>query len=92
GVFYLQERGWPLKPVMRLKWLGDCSYTLYIVHFPVLVFCSGLILHFNHNTLPKTQLYIVAAILFTILLSHYLHRLIERPFINKRRRMEVSNA
>ena len=91
-VFYLQQKGMGFKIITKLKWLGDCSYTLYIVHFPILVLFNGLLLHFNHNSFPKSQLYIGLAIIFIVTFSFYLHKLIERPFLRRSEKIPAYNA
>ncbi len=86
--FYLRSRGAQLILLNKLKWLGDCSYTLYIIHFPVTVFLGGLALHYNHNEMPRSLLPLFAGIAFNILLAWFLHLIIERPFTNNKKAVQ----
>jgi peptidoglycan/LPS O-acetylase OafA/YrhL len=89
-LFYARTRGAGLMLLNKLKWLGDCSYTLYIIHFPVTVFFNGLILHYNHNEMPRTLIFVFLMIFFNIFLAYLLHFVIERPFISGARAAKKS--
>ena len=39
--FAWQERGGSLFVLEQLRPLGDCSYTLYVIHVPIVMFISG---------------------------------------------------
>ena len=82
--FYLQEKGVSFAWAKKIKWLGDCSYTLYITHFPILVFMNGLILHHTNNVLPKSLIFIFIAIVILPIYAYLLHFLTENLFIKKR--------
>lgn len=84
-LLYLKSRGWRFIGLNKLRWLGDCSYTLYIVHFPVLVFINGLILHFNDNKMPVSLIFVVLGTTFCIALAWALHFVLEKPFIGGRK-------
>ncbi|MGI9386501.1 MAG: acyltransferase family protein [Methyloligellaceae bacterium] len=56
-----------------LTWLGEISYSLYLVHWPVIVFFSYLL--FPEPSLSARCL----ALLLCILLATVLHRFIEEP-------------
>jgi peptidoglycan/LPS O-acetylase OafA/YrhL len=82
--FWLQARGIDLSISRKIKWLGDCSYTLYIIHFPILVFCNGLLLKLTHDVMPKSQLYVLVFIPFILIVSYAIHLLVEKPFLSRR--------
>jgi peptidoglycan/LPS O-acetylase OafA/YrhL len=61
-------------PVRGLAFLGDFSYSLYLVHWPVLVFTRAAWL----ESAPAWAMYI--AVLVSLLLSYLLYRFVEEPF------------
>ncbi|SEQ50541.1 Peptidoglycan/LPS O-acetylase OafA/YrhL, contains acyltransferase and SGNH-hydrolase domains [Rosenbergiella nectarea] len=62
-----------------LSFLGDVSYSIYLVHFPVMMFITDK--HgFLFNTLPHSVLFITS-IIISILLAYLLNFLIEKPSI-----------
>ncbi len=63
----------------RLKWLGDYSFTLYLVHGTILMFLSGLIINF-YKQLPTHHYFVIIFIIFINLFSYFVHLLIEKPF------------
>ena len=65
-----------------LKPLGDCSYTLYLIHVPFLVFASGFLMNQN-GSLPQHHWYVVIATIELTFVAYFLHFLIERPFTRK---------
>ena len=62
------------RPVRALAFLGDFSYSLYLVHWPVIVFTRAAWL--EHA--PAWALYLAIAI--SVALSLVLYRLVEEPF------------
>jgi peptidoglycan/LPS O-acetylase OafA/YrhL len=50
-----RNRGGTLMPLERLKWLGDISYPLYLLHFPILFLICGFLLRASPTgELPMT--------------------------------------
>jgi peptidoglycan/LPS O-acetylase OafA/YrhL len=82
--FVLKERGASLAPLVRLGPLGEMSYTLYVVHFPILVLCSGLLMRASGGTLPMHFGWVVVAIALCLTAAWALHFLVERPFTSRR--------
>jgi len=82
--FYLQEKGFVFSWTMKLQWLGDCSYTLYIIHFPILVFLNGVILHYTNNSMPRSLVFIFPGIVISFVFAYLLHFIVEKPFTTKR--------
>ena len=79
--FELSRRNVLLIWLARLKPLGDMSYTLYVVHFPLLVFMSGwLMSRSQRHELPTDFSWVVIGILGTMMIAFGLHFFLERPF------------
>lgn len=82
--FFLQEKGY--KTILEyLKPLGDISYSLYVIHMPIVVFMSGWILQTSGNQLlPQSFKYVLLGIIVSILAAIFSYFLVEKPFIKKR--------
>jgi peptidoglycan/LPS O-acetylase OafA/YrhL len=78
-----QESGRSLSALVRLRPLGAMSYTLYVVHFPVLVFLSGSLMRARGGSLPDHLWWVAAGILLCSLLAWALHFVVERPFTTR---------
>lgn len=82
-LFQLKKNNFLFKVLEKIKWLGNCSYTLYVVHFPILVLLAGIVLHYHNNQMPHTQLYAVAAIIIATSIAYLLHFITERKWTKK---------
>jgi len=89
--FALQEAGWTLRPINRLQFLGDMSYSLYVMHMPILVFVSGwLMTRTPDGTLPHhfgPMMLICAGVL---VFAYAVHWIVEQPFIRSSGKKRVS--
>jgi peptidoglycan/LPS O-acetylase OafA/YrhL len=83
-LLWWNEKGLSLRFLELLKPLGDFSYTLYIIHFPILVFLSGMIMKFNHNQLPVHSFFILGGIIICLAISYLFHFFTETPFLTKK--------
>lgn len=81
--FALQESGWSLRPLARLQPLGNMSYTLYVLHFPILVFMGGCLMKTNGGVLPEHFGWVGIGIALCLLVAWLLHFVIERPFTRR---------
>lgn len=81
--FFLQQKGISFTLFNKLKWLGNCSYTIYIIHFPILVFMNGMLLSL-YGKMPQNQIFIYLAVVIILGISYLVHLLVEKPFIRKR--------
>jgi peptidoglycan/LPS O-acetylase OafA/YrhL len=84
--FWLKEKGYDLKILNKLKWLGDCSYTLYVIHFPVLMLLGVFIASHNGGRLPASFLFMIVGMILCVLLAHLFHFITEKPFLVRKRK------
>ena len=86
--FGLQERGWSLHLLARLKPLGDMSYTLYIIHMPVLVFLAGWVMSRSAGgTLPGHFGWAAAGSVVCLVIAWLAHFIVEKPFTSRKTRV-----
>ncbi|MFD1628605.1 acyltransferase family protein [Pseudopedobacter beijingensis] len=78
--FCLHEKNVETKAFNKIQWLGACSYTLYIIHSPILVFISGYLMK-RDGKLPSHFGYVIAGTSLSILVAWLLHYVIEKPFM-----------
>ena len=73
------------------KWhrLGAFSYTLYVIHFPFICLFSGLLLHYNNNTLPHHSYYVIAGSLLMLPIAWILHFISEVPFTKNKKKLQT---
>lgn len=83
GCFFLQRNGFSLGGLLKLKWLGDCSYTLYVIHFPLIALFSGYLMSRNPQ-LPSHFGFVWVGIIGAVVLSYGVHFLVEKPFTSRR--------
>jgi peptidoglycan/LPS O-acetylase OafA/YrhL len=74
-----------LHPIIKfLNWvkpLGDCSYTLYLIHGTIFIFIAGGLIS-KTGGLPHHHFYVILAAIGVSIIAYLLHFLIEKPFIN----------
>ena len=68
------------KPLQKL---GAMSYSLYIVHFPVLAMISAIWLAYN-SSLPQTPFLLIGGIAATLIVARLTYYVAERPFLSRR--------
>lgn len=85
-IFAIQAR-WPraMKPFESLGWLGDMSYTLYVLHMPMLIFMSGLLIRWDpEGRLPQRPWAMLGGLAIILGTSYVAHLAVERPFVRRR--------
>lgn len=78
------------KALAKLKWLGDCSYTLYVIHFPILTFVSGCLIKQNRE-LPSNFYLVAASVPVLVFTAWLLHFILEKPFMNNQSRLSSNS-
>lgn len=81
--FMSRSEGLHIRILSKIKKVGDFSYTLYIIHYPILVFLSGWLLSRTDETLPRHSYYIMPVTGMVLVISYFVHFLTEIPFIRK---------
>ena len=77
----LNQRGRSLKFLERLKPLGDMSYTLYITHFPIMIFIgTWLVATSPTHALPISFEWIIVGCAICLIVAWLLHFIVEKPF------------
>jgi peptidoglycan/LPS O-acetylase OafA/YrhL len=61
-----------------IKWLGKMSYSLYVVHFPVLAMICAIYLS-GHSDLPRTPWLMLGGIVAALSVGYGVYRLAEKP-------------
>jgi peptidoglycan/LPS O-acetylase OafA/YrhL len=90
-LFFLQEKGIVLKWLEKLQGLGGFSYTLYVIHFPILVLMSGYLLSKNNNQMPHTQVYVFIGITICSMIAYALHFITEKWVLSKTNKVSISS-
>jgi len=90
--FAAQERGWSLSLLERLRPLGDCSYTLYVIHAPIVMLISGWLMSRSPTGELPTNPAWTLCVLGIIPLAYVAHLLVERPFLRPQPRASLSVA
>ena len=80
-----------IKFISKFKFLGDFSYSLYITHFPILVFISGTLIAYNCGLLPKNQVFIFIGCVPCLIIALLCYFLIEKPSINFKLKKSIKN-
>jgi len=82
--FAIQDRGWAahLLASRPLRWLADISYTLYLVHMPMIRLVGAFV---SSHTLA-----FVIGVALAIVVSQIVREVIEKPALRWRRRFEAS--
>jgi peptidoglycan/LPS O-acetylase OafA/YrhL len=82
--FAMQESGLRLRLLERLKPLGETSYTLYVIHMPIIVLISGWLMSRSANhQLPRGVLWPLAASALVLIVAYPIHLIVEKPFTRK---------
>ena len=64
------------------RWLGERSYALFLVHFPVLLFANTALAEVEPLAILPPLIPLAASLGFSILLADAFHRWVERPCLS----------
>ncbi len=85
-------------PVLRLleapaaMWLGAISYSLYLIHAPVLASLHVITRHLQFQSLPTFAVLIALGVPLALLAAYGFHLGCERPFLSQRAARAAANA
>jgi peptidoglycan/LPS O-acetylase OafA/YrhL len=60
-----------------LSWLGNLSYTLYIIHFPILLLYSSILMNHNEGLLPRHFWHVILGVILSLMLAYPVSRIME---------------
>ncbi|MFT3738847.1 MAG: acyltransferase [Breznakibacter sp.] len=84
GLFYFQHKAKILRPFEILKPLGDISYSLYVIHMPIIVFISGILMQANESMLlPSHFGYMLLGCIVSLSMAYLAYWLAERPSLSR---------
>jgi len=82
----VKETSVGIKIISKLKLLGQFSFTLYIIHYPVFIFIRGLWQSSHGGLLPMHFGLVFLSIVSVTLLAYLLHFITEVPFVSSKRK------
>jgi peptidoglycan/LPS O-acetylase OafA/YrhL len=74
---------WPSLPILNA--LGDRSYALYLVHWPICEVAAGVFAQHLPDTAVTHYGYAIVAVWLSFVVTEALHRLVKRPSHNSAR-------
>ena len=79
--FYLQQQGMKLSILNKLKGLGDFSYTLYVTHWPIVIFLTPWWARYAEGKFPgAAPIGLVFLALVPLGIAYVAHLFVEKPF------------
>lgn len=77
----------------RLTWRGDMSYTLYVTHYPIMIFlCGWLMSRDPEHALPGHCGFAVFGTVLCVAIAHGCHLFTEKPFATTKRRQRLVSS
>jgi peptidoglycan/LPS O-acetylase OafA/YrhL len=88
-----RNRGGSLRAVEALRRLAPFSYTLYVTHFPILLFlCGWLLTRSPAGRLPMDAGWALLGAALCTAVAYVAHFVVERPFLSRRKPYDASAA
>ena len=79
--FYLQQQGLKLTLLNKLKGLGDFSYTLYVTHWPLVIFLTPWWARHAEAKFPgSAPMGLVFLTVVPLVIAYVAHLFVEKPF------------
>jgi peptidoglycan/LPS O-acetylase OafA/YrhL len=66
----------------KFSFLGTFSYSLYLLHWPILILIMNIVLINSENVIPYHYWYVIASIFISTLLIYIIYLFTEKKFIN----------
>jgi peptidoglycan/LPS O-acetylase OafA/YrhL len=81
ALVWLQRSAWPARWLQQawMLWLGQVSYSVFLIHFPVCLFVNAVVSHFWPGQLAANALGMLAAFGLSLLTGEALYRSVESP-------------
>lgn len=76
---YEFKKSWFIKGIIKL---GEISYSLYLVHLPVLIFMYVIVFKYSNELVFYNRIWYVTGILVSVIAGIILYRLVEKPSMN----------
>ncbi len=73
------KKTWLIKGIIKL---GEVSYSLYLVHLPVLILMYSLIFMYTKELIFYNRIWYVAGVLFSVVAGVLLYKAVEKPSMN----------
>lgn len=84
-LFYWFERKRKIMILLgKCSFLGRPSYTLYVIHFPLLVMYNGILLNINNNVFPFTFIHVLISVVGIYYISSMVSGVVERRWTVKK--------
>jgi peptidoglycan/LPS O-acetylase OafA/YrhL len=86
GLLAWRNRGGSLRAIEVLRPLAPFSYTLYVTHFPILLFLCGWLLGSSpYGRLPVHVGWVLPGAGICLAVAYAAHFVVERPFLSRRK-------
>jgi len=70
------------------RFFSRISYSLYIIHFPILVLFSAFLFEMFGGQLPQSQFFILFGLIICVVVSYLVYYFVERPSLLFKRKLQ----
>jgi peptidoglycan/LPS O-acetylase OafA/YrhL len=79
----LFEREGRLRVPVWMNFLGDASYAIYLVHFPLLSLTARVCFYFSQRTSIPLWMWLIVQVIFAVAAGTSFHLVVERPLLRQ---------